>query len=144
MGVREDREGARGDRDSGQERRTRQRREIQDVFNQEQRPLSPKEVYDLAKVSLPSLGMATVYRTIKRLVEEELLTALDIPGVGVLYEMGDMDPHHAHFLCTTCHRVYEMDTPVSKPRKGLPRGFVLEDYEVLLKGRCPGCDEESS
>ena len=123
-----------------QERRTRQRREIQVVFDREERPLSPREVHDLVKETLPRLGLATVYRSINRLVEEGQLVALEIPGLGTCYEIPRTKPHHAHFLCTSCKRVFELEKEEDEPRSGLPEGFVLEDYEIILKGKCAECE----
>ena len=50
------------------ERSTRQRRAIREAFLEAGRPLSPQEVLELARKKVPSLGLATVYRTLKGLV----------------------------------------------------------------------------
>jgi Fur family transcriptional regulator, ferric uptake regulator len=128
--------------DKFQERQTRQRREIQLAFAREERPLAPREVHGLVKAALPGLGLATVYRAVKRLVAEGQLVALEIPGLGVCYEMPGIHPHHAHFLCRSCKRVFELEKEEKKPHPDLPAGFAFEDYELILKGTCAECGDE--
>ena len=52
------------------ERNTRQRSAIRDAIAQAQRPLLPQEVLEAARTEVPGLGIATVYRNLKALVEE--------------------------------------------------------------------------
>ena len=51
------------------ERSTRQRRAIRRVLLETRRPLSPREILELARKQVPSLGLATVYRILRALVE---------------------------------------------------------------------------
>ena len=52
------------------ERTTAQRKAIHQVLEASGRPLSPPEIFSEARSIAPGLGMATVYRTIKRLIDE--------------------------------------------------------------------------
>lgn len=119
------------------ERSTRQRRAIREVFLEAGRPLSPQEVLDLAKKKVPSLGLATVYRTLKGLLEEGFLTPVALPGEPPRYEPAGRDHHH-HFLCRLCGRVYEL-LGCDLPSQHLPPGFQAEGHEVTVYGRCPEC-----
>ena len=53
---------------------------IRDVIAAAERPLLPQEVLDEAQRHSPGLGMATVYRNLKALVEEGELCAVNLPG----------------------------------------------------------------
>jgi len=120
------------------ERSTRQRRAIREVFLETDRPLSPQEVLAMAKRRVPSLGLATVYRTLKGLVEEGFLTPVALPGEPPRYERAGRGHHH-HFFCRLCGRVYELwgcDLAVDGI---LPSGFQAEAHEVTVYGRCPEC-----
>ena len=55
------------------ERNTRQRTAIRDAIALANRPLLAQEVLDAAQNQVPGLGIATVYRNIKSLVEEDVL-----------------------------------------------------------------------
>ena len=89
------------------ERDTRQRRAIRRVLETSGRPLSPKEVLAGAHRSVPGLGIATVYRNLKALVEEGLLVAVALPGEAARYEPAGKDHHH-HFRCRRCDRLFEV------------------------------------
>jgi len=53
------------------ERSTAQRKAIHCVLENAGRPLSPPEIFSQARSMAPGLGMATVYRTLKRLLDEK-------------------------------------------------------------------------
>ena len=120
------------------ERSTRQRRAIQAVFLEADRPLSPREVLALARRRVPSLGLATVYRTLKGLVEEGFLTPVALPGEPPRYGRAGRE-HHRHFLCRHCGRVYELWGCDLAMEGALPPGFQAEAHEVTVYGRCPEC-----
>ena len=50
-------------------RNTQQRKAIVNVIDAEQRPLSVQEILDLATHECPGLGIATVYRNVRALVD---------------------------------------------------------------------------
>lgn len=120
------------------QRRTRQRQAICTVFLEVQRPLSPQEVLELARVRVPSLGLATVYRTLKGLLEEGFLVPVELPGKVPRYERAGK-AHHHHFLCRVCGRVYELEGCPQDVETLVPPGFLAEGHEVTLYGRCAAC-----
>jgi Fur family transcriptional regulator, ferric uptake regulator len=119
------------------ERSTRQRRAIRDVLEEEGRPLTADEIYRLAREDIPSLGVATVYRSIRRMVEEHQLIGVDFPGHPTRYEL-PAGGQHAHFICSVCGRVFDLPG-ASKMQVQLPRGFVEEGQELMIYGRCGDC-----
>lgn len=126
------------------ERDTRQRQAIRDCFEREHRPLAPQEVLHLTQQALPKLGLATVYRTLKALVNEGQLIVVEVPGEPQRYELSGLGHHH-HFHCRSCDRVF--DVPGcglhDKPAK-LPNGFKVEEHEVWLTGLCDTCKTDDS
>lgn len=120
------------------ERDTRQRRAIRTALEESGRPLSTQEVLQLARQSSPSLGTATVYRTLKSLVEEGWLAVVDVPGEAPRYERAGKDHHH-HFHCRGCGRLFELEGCPDGLRHLTPLGFSLEAHEVVLYGRCTVC-----
>jgi len=120
------------------ERNTRQRGAIRRVFTALHRPLSPAEVLSAAKTEVPTMGIATVYRTIKTLLDEGEITSIDIPGEAPRYEISHLGHHH-HFHCRTCDKVFEVDGCPADILKLAPPGFVTDGHEVMLFGRCDTC-----
>lgn len=120
------------------ERDTSQRRAIRRAFVKAGRPLSPQEVLDGAQHEAPTLGIATVYRNVKALIDEGWLVPVDLPGENTRYERSDIGHHH-HFHCNACGRVFDIDGCPGRLNSLVPEGFQLEDHEVVLYGRCDKC-----
>jgi Fur family ferric uptake transcriptional regulator len=119
-------------------RSTVQRRAIEAVFNQHERPLAVEEVLHYGREAVPTLNIATVYRTLKILCENELLEKIYHPSFGTLYERAGKDHHH-HFFCQECNRAFELSGCALNLEDATPDGFVVEDHEVFLMGTCPQC-----
>lgn len=123
------------------ERTTRQKRAIRSAFESEGRPLSTNEAFEAAQSVIDGLGIATVYRSIRSLLDDGWLTPIDVPGKGILYELAGKEHHH-HFSCTTCHRVFELDGCEADVVVPLPRGFHAIGHDVTIFGRCASCTSE--
>ena len=123
------------------ERKTSQRAAIKEAFHREARPLSPNEVLESAQADSPNLGIATVYRAIKSLVEEDFLAPVDLPGEPTRYELSGLDHHH-HFHCTGCGKVFDVQGCAKAVHSLAPEGFTLEKHEIVLYGKCPECAKE--
>ena len=119
-------------------RRTPQRRAIRRAFGAAGRPLAPEECLALARREVPRLGLATVYRNIRRLVAEGRLRPVELPGAPARYEIPRADHHH-HFHCRACDGVFEVDDCPGGFGELAPGGFRLERHEVILYGLCAGC-----
>ncbi len=119
-------------------RNTAQRNAIRRVFSRENRPLRVEEVLARAQEDVPSLNLATVYRNLKRLVDEQWLIRMEFPPLGVVYERTGK-PHHHHFHCRGCDTFYEMPGCALEPASLQPAGFKLEGHEVFLYGLCTAC-----
>jgi Fur family ferric uptake transcriptional regulator len=120
------------------ERDTSQRRAIRKVLQDAGRPLSPHEVLTKAQGIVPRLGIATVYRTVKGLTDQGVLVAVELPGEPQRYEVAGK-VHHHHFSCRACGRVFELEGCPGNLTKLVPKGFVMEDHELFLYGRCKDC-----
>lgn len=120
------------------ERHTRQRQAIYDAITAADRPLLPHEILAAAQSSVPGLGVATVYRNLKALVEEGALRAVHLPGENPRYELTG-HPHHHHFQCTHCQRVFDVHACPGDFSRLVPEGFSVEDHDLTLYGRCREC-----
>ena len=119
-------------------RRTTQRKAIEDVFVQYERPLAVEEILNYGRQAVASLNIATVYRTLKLLTDNGWLEKIYHPSFGTLYERSGKGHHH-HFFCRECNRAYELPGCALKLDEAAPDGFEIEDHEVFLLGKCPEC-----
>lgn len=100
--------------------------------------MSPQEVHVAARKSIPGIGLATVYRAVRRLLDQGWLVTVDIPGEPPRYELAGKTHHH-HFFCRGCGRTFDVKGCPQEIKSLTPRGFRLEGHELVLYGRCPRC-----
>jgi Fur family ferric uptake transcriptional regulator len=120
------------------ERRTRQRDAILRTLRNAGSPLSPPEILKGAGRLKRGLGLATVYRTLKSLRDEELISEVQLPGQPPRFELSGKRHHH-HFECRTCGKVYEIEGCPRGLSRLAPRGMRVERHELTLYGRCAAC-----
>lgn len=123
------------------ERNTRQREAIRQAFLHAARPLGTHEVLVAAKRDVPGLGIATVYRNLKALVDDGWLEPVELPGEPPRYETTGKGHHH-HFHCETCDRLFDLAGCVGSFQALVSNGFELERHELMLYGRCADCANE--
>ena len=123
---------------SAMKRATRQRDAIQSAIRTSNRPLSPDEVLRHARANAGALGIATVYRNLKILLDEGAIQSVTLPGESPRYELSE-SAHHHHFQCTTCRRVFDVPGCPGNMRRLAPRGFKVERHDLTLYGRCSDC-----
>jgi Fur family ferric uptake transcriptional regulator len=94
---------------------------------------------------LPSVGRASVYRTLEQLEQLGLLHRVDVGGESVAFERNDPGEHHHHMVCVRCGRLVpfeDSDLERAIHRVGEGAEFEVVSHDVLLRGVCPRCQEE--
>ncbi len=121
------------------QRNTRQREKIIAAIRDAQGPLTVPEILERAQKTLPGLGVATVYRTVKLLLEDGKIQPVILPSGETRYESTGLGHHH-HFHCRVCDEVYDLEEcPVSVSTGKYHHGFIVEDHELTLYGVCSSC-----
>ena len=120
------------------ERLTPQRMAIAAAIAGASRPLSPQEILEMAQASVQGLGIATVYRNLKILLDESLITAVNLPGDSPRYESSG-HAHHHHFQCEACGRVFDVHACPGDLSSMAPAGFQVSHHELTLYGLCADC-----
>lgn len=118
--------------------KTQQRSSILEALHELGRPVTAQELLETAAANSPGLGLATVYRTLKRLVDVGEVRKIEVAGVPPHYEMED-DQHHHFFVCEDCHKMFDLAGCPGGFKKLLPSGFKMKSHEVVIYGACPDC-----
>lgn len=100
--------------------------------------MTPKEILAAAKRRVPSLGIATVYRTIKAMVKDGAAVPVDLPNEPPRYEIAGA-AHHHHFYCRRCGRLFPVECRPDTIGGMVPDGFAMEDHHITLYGLCSEC-----
>jgi len=112
---------------------------VADVIEKAGRPLTPLEVHELASQKIPRLGIATTYRHLRKLTEDQQVVGVDYPGQPPRYEWAD-GQDKVHFSCRSCGKLFALeDTTEDEPPAKVPNGFKVQGFEVMLYGICPEC-----
>jgi Fur family ferric uptake transcriptional regulator len=100
-------------------------------------PISPPEIRERAAARVKGIGLATIYRTLKLLVDAQQVGVVNIAGAPPHFEIARA--HHHHFWCEACERVFELEGCCGHFTEMTPPGFELSRHEVTLFGRCEAC-----
>ncbi len=99
-------------------------------------PMSANEIWMATQRN--GIGIATVYRALKRGVKSGELRETNLPGGQTRYEPANL-AHHHHFLCSDCDRAIDLSGCVPGLDSILPPGFTMTEHEILLFGQCATC-----
>ena len=124
---------------SGQ-RATAQRDAIRSALRDAAGPLTAEEILEAARRLCPTVGQATVYRALRQFEERGEVHKVQIGDGRPRFESDR--PHHHHFRCRECDRVFDIEGCVASPQllgENLPNGFTLEGHELVLIGVCADC-----
>lgn len=95
-----------------------------------------------------SVGSATVYRTLRMLVESGLLHEHRFAdNEGTRFELKRSGEHHDHIICLDCGRIREFEEPLIEQlqeRVAKQLGFTLESHTHQLYGRCADCSQAAT
>lgn len=81
---------------------TEPRRSVVELLDRKEEGFSAEEICG----ELPGVGRATVYRTIKLLLEAGVICKLALPDGAPKYSLARIEHHH-HTVCVTCGTVSE-------------------------------------
>ena len=95
------------------------------------------DVFRAVSAEHPSLSRATVYNSLRVLVDAGAVCQLTIEKEAVRYDL--CDKPHAHFRCRICHRLYDVDVAAGVLPGKIVDGHLVESATTYLYGVCSAC-----
>ena len=99
---------------------------------------SIEEIYENIKEMFPSISLATIYKNINALKEENVISEICLhqkPKFEISKEP------HAHFICKKCGKVE--DVPFSEiMNEEVEKRYPNTEKELYIYGICKDCKEE--
>lgn len=121
---------------------TSRRTIILEAFLREEGHFSAEELYKKVVKKNSSIGIATVYRTLK-LFQEAGLARMSQFGKGeARYEHNYLHGHHDHLICRQCGKIMEFENPViEKLQKQIAKKhhFKVTSHRLEMFGICSNC-----
>ncbi|MDN5318191.1 MAG: Fur family transcriptional regulator, ferric uptake regulator [Thermovirga sp.] len=127
-------------------RMTNQRRIIIEILLKNLgRHLNVKELLNIAQKEDPTIGIATIYRTVDLLTGLGLLNMINLEEGFSRFEVPD-EQMHFHFYCKSCGKVVHLPDEEDKTKTVMQwaqkEGFKLLPQTFELAGICPECINE--
>jgi Fur family ferric uptake transcriptional regulator len=107
-----------------------------------ERHVTAEELFRLVRRKHPSVGLATVYRTLALLCECGLGRELAFDDGTTRYEHAYDHEHHDHLICTRCGQIIEVVNPEIErlqTRIFQQHGFQPQRHRLDLYGICEKC-----
>jgi Fur family ferric uptake transcriptional regulator len=121
-------------------RETRQRSEVLTALAGGE-ALAAQELHDRLRHAGSRTGLATVYRTLRKLADEGALDVLREDPVQLRYRACTPEHHH-HLVCESCGKVEEIpecDVSGWAARVARRRGFRVRSHRAEILGECREC-----
>jgi Fur family ferric uptake transcriptional regulator len=124
-------------------RLTAPRKAIVETIATSTRVLNPFEVFELARSRYPKIGLVTVYRTIDKLEELDLIQRVHQPS-GCQAFVSAFSGHQHLIICQSCGQVDFFSGETDKMGAlmadiGETSGYKINDHWLQLFGFCPDC-----
>lgn len=118
---------------------TRQRLLIVEEFFKEGAHVSADELFRNVQKRDSRIGLASVYRTLKSLVDSGLAVERRFLDKSSVFEYNDPTAHHDHLICMRCNQIIEFENAeIERLQEQVARqlGFRLIDHKLELYGVC--------
>jgi Fur family transcriptional regulator, peroxide stress response regulator len=123
-----------------EEKLTRQRDAVLQVIREREDHPTANEIFQAARLRLPTISYATVYNSLRFLKEAGLVHEIKFGDSASRYdrEIG----RHDHAICSRCGKLVDFDLPqaadliAAAARKSK---FKAESVHLTLRGVCPDC-----
>lgn len=103
--------------------------------------MTAQELHRRARRVQPSIGLATVYRTLGVLAGEGVVDVVSRDRGERAYRLCSPGHHH-HLICTSCGRVVEIgECDLGSVERALGRRyrFQIDEHAITFHGSCEAC-----
>ena len=128
-------------------KQTRQRDIILQTFLEVDDHIDVEELLHRVRARNPSIGHATVYRTMKLLTECGLAHERHFGDGLARYEQVSRKNHHDHLICTACGKIIEFSNSAIEAlqkKVAAQHQFTIFNHKLELYGKCHDCLRSSS
>jgi len=129
-------------------RYTPQRELILNIVLKSEEHLDAEAITNIVKKQDSSVGIATVYRTLRMMTSAKFLVERFFDGTKAQFEFIDSaGEHHDHIICSKCKKVVEFfnqDLENLQTKIASELNFKLQDHRMELFGVCQTCQNKQS
>ena len=126
-------------------RSTQQRNLILEIFLSTEEHLTSEDLHGLVHKKDPTVGLTTVYRTLKLLTEAGLAREVRFGDNKTYYEHHYNHDHHDHMICTECGKVIEFfSQAIEELQDQMASNFDFKPthHSLRMWGVCSECQRK--
>ncbi len=123
---------------------TQQRIAILESLSEGRAHVTAQEVFESVNAKYPEIGFATVYRFLRKMAEQNMVTEVRMGGLPARYELTPRK-HHDHLTCIQCGQIVEFESQKIESLQeqvAKAHNFRLTHHVLELYGVCPLCQTE--
>jgi Fur family zinc uptake transcriptional regulator len=118
---------------------TQKREDILQLFSEQKRYLSAKDVLENMKGDFPGLSFDTIYRNLSVFAELNILETTELEGEKRFRFSCSTHGHHHHLICLDCGKTQSIKTcPMEQVSADL-QNFSIVDHKFEVYGYCGEC-----
>ena len=121
---------------------TPQRKAVLEEIVQNDKHRECEEIYQAINKREKNVSLATVYRTLNILVENNFARKMDLGDGRYLFESKVNNPHHDHMICISCGSITEfMSNEIERIQEKIAKKnkFIMHKHLHQLFGTCKKC-----
>ena len=101
-----------------------------------------EQIYFKLKDQYPSLSLATVYRNLKLLEENNIVMRISCPEAD---RFDGKTKQHYHMTCLNCSQIVDLEIENDEQIDAIPKAFggKITGHSLMYYGYCEKCTKES-
>lgn len=94
-------------------------------------------IYRVLQKKIPTLSRTTIYNTLTLFAGKGIVNTLTIVDNELRFDLAQ--DNHAHFYCTRCKRLYDVELASKQFARDLAAGHQVNETHIYFKGTCKSC-----
>ena len=121
---------------------TNQRTQILEFMQTAKNHPTAEDVYQKLRPVIPRLSLSTIYRNLKSLELEKVITSIKTPDKKIHYEIAG--PDHGHFFCHKCGQLSQLPLVelIDIKNRLKVKGYKAKKFNLVIEGICPECSQK--
>jgi len=102
--------------------------------------LTIDNLYVMLQDKFPSLSLATIYKNINKMINNNFLSEVNIPNQKSVYEL--VKKEHSHIVCSKCNEIIDINLNISNIINDAENktSYQIEQSSIIFNGICPKCN----
>lgn len=120
---------------------TKQKKAVLDAVQSPADHPTADEIYAIAKIAVPNIGLGTVYRNLNTLCSEGIIKKIEMPGGPDRFDK-DTSPHD-HMVCKECGSIIDFRVDMSDLKNKIEKkGIKVLSHSVQIVCLCGECQNK--